>query len=239
MDFVANFKPEQEVTIKDGTAYIGTIDNIPAIYIVSNFSIQPDDVYKMINSEDNECSLPVSVRLIYPASKEHIMKYTRAYVFRTESYEEYLQNDDFIKTNWLDNIILKKNTGEEIYYEDEDFMIINDYKWDRRNMKNMYILLIFKEKQYRSVRDFNNSEILKKAKSAILDVLKKFEVAESSTCMFFHYRPSYFRAHIHIVNISTSLPGTPTRNIFLDEVIKNLDLDSEYYKKDVSFVDLQ
>ena len=50
--------------------------------------------------------------------------------------------------------------------------------------------------------------------------------------MFFHYHPSYYQLHLHIcVTEHEALETKYLRNYYLDDVIKRLESDSDYWKK--------
>lgn len=50
--------------------------------------------------------------------------------------------------------------------------------------------------------------------------------------MFFHYTPSTFQLHIHFTNINNnSINSSVEYSHELGQVIFNLELDSDYYKK--------
>lgn len=227
------------------TIFIGKINDQPAIYMVTKRSLNLDIFLKKLKEvkvKDKRFKLNTTIdcqpHLTYPASKAHIDKLVKNFKYTAESYEDYLSNCNFLTTNWLDNIINSRGTGENVFFEDDVSMIISDYKWDLKSADQLYLLMIFKDPKLRSIRDIDDYNLLVKAKQNILKVCKEEGLAEKDVSLYFHYRPSYFRLHIHIVNISKSIRylGSPTRNVFLDDVIYNLKLDCNYYKKDCYFI---
>lgn len=246
MDKLNLLKVDHTRSMPNFTVFIGTIEGIPAIYTLPKPYFNTSNLENILNQIENEnekvlIKTTIQPKLIFPASNEHVMKYITPLICKNETYQEYLENNDFLKTSWLDNIIKNKAENEKIYYNNDEFLIIADYKWNRESNDDLYLLLIFKDDKLRSLRDFDDVNVLKRAKSIIVKLISEYNIPESAICMYFHYRPSYFRAHIHILNISNSLRsfGIPTRNIFLDDAIKNLEIDTEYYKKDICIIDFE
>ena len=50
--------------------------------------------------------------------------------------------------------------------------------------------------------------------------------------MYFHYPPTFYRLHIHIMSLSLgSMAALVDRAHLLNNVINNLKIDTEYYSK--------
>lgn len=49
--------------------------------------------------------------------------------------------------------------------------------------------------------------------------------------MFFHYQPSFYHLHVHIVHVKYDAPGMNVASILLDNVIENLRLMPDYYQR--------
>lgn len=236
-----NFKVENFIDNKNENIFIGKIHSNNVIYKVGLPVINYNNLVKSIgkiNITDNQFTktsiVKYNIGIVNPATENHIKKYLKNYKYFSESYSEYLLNSQFLEINWLDNIIKNNATNEKIYYEDDDSIIIADYKWNRVSNDYLYLLMIFKNDSLKSIRDVGNVEILINSRNIILKVIKSLNLDENQIKMFFHYRPSYFRMHIHIVNISKSLNGlgVASRNIYLEDAIKNIKMDPEYYKKE-------
>lgn len=241
MDNLSNLTDITIIRKNKLTAAIGKINNKDAVYTAGGVIIDPILVKEnhLIKSNSTiNCSVKIQPKLIYPASKNHIKKITSKYYYHTESYNEYLNNDEFLKKNRLDNIINKNSknelVNEKVYFENDDYIIIKDYKWDGKNNDYLYLLLIFKDEKYKSIREIDSVELLQRAKADILKICAEFGLSSDNLCLYFHYRPSYFRLHIHIVNISKTTRNLtcPTRNVYLDDVMINIKMDADYYKSD-------
>lgn len=253
-DIIKEFILDQSLANSEGNLYIGRIRDKKAILIFPRQSVSEDIFIQLlslpmedIQSNDIYYSYKVSgptyinFRVIYPATEEHIKKYSSKLVYVKETYEEYL---DFvnsyahISTNWMDNIILqnKRNVNEKILYEDEEIMIIPDYKWNCQDIDTLHLLVIFKDLDLKTVRDIDSGDLLVRAQEKANNVLETmFSLNSNHVFMFFHYRPTYLRLHIHIINIKIAYEGTAssTRAIPLHDVMYNLRMDPKYYKRDM------
>lgn len=151
-----------------------------------------------------------------------------------ETYNDYLKIDKNIDKQWIFNIIDHKSESEDIIYENNDVIIIPDYKWNRDN-KSLHVLGIYKDKSLFSIRELNNSHI-KILEESIKDgkkiIEEKYGFDSNNLIIYFHYYPSVWQLHIHFMNNkyiseSYSLP----RAHLASTVIENLKIDSEYYRK--------
>lgn len=231
------------------TVITGKYENNLFVYLILNISIleslSDDFIINAIKDDKQEIISTVNCKtiLIYPATEMHIRKYTMEKVYRCESFSEYLKDTPFTPTPWIQTIFEQTNglnmpiLGEEIYYFNSDIVIIADNKWNR-NVNELYLLCLFKDSKYNSIRnlDENDLELLISVKNKIYEVVyDKFKLTHGDLCLYFHYRPTYYQLHIHIVNISktTLCLYNCYRSILLDDVIKNITLNGNYYKKEI------
>jgi len=114
-----------------------------------------------------------------------------------------------------------------------------DTSWTTLDIEDLYLLLIVKRKDIYSIRDLTDEHI-----PLLETMLKTLEHIESiykiPSCMlrsYFHYKPSVWHLHLHINNINTSKQYSYSveRCHSLINVINNLKIDGNYYKK----IDLQ
>lgn len=247
MEGMSGFVPTDVVVAEDFTVFIGSIGEHRAIYTLPWPSVNLNRIggEMLEQCEENvlkKLLVPVTFtpRLIYPATDKHIQKYAVRYRYNIETFDEYLKNDDFLKTSWLDNIISNKSVKEKVYFENGQYLVTADYKWDQKSMDQMYLLMIFKDDTLRSIRNLNGSHVglLKNARECIYALCVQLGICRDHVCLYFHYRPSYFRLHIHIVNIRKSIGklGSFSRHVFLDDVIRDLEMDPHYFEHDCYYI---
>jgi len=154
---------------------------------------------------------------------------------RQETYDEYknLKVEDADKT-WAYNIIDHIAEKDRIIYEDKDIILIPDYKWNN-SLDSLHILCFFKDKKLYSIRELVSTHI-KLLEDSLIDCKKtineKYKIPEENLLIYFHYHPSVWQLHIHFTNIklinnSILIP----RAHLVNQVIENLKIDSDYYKK--------
>lgn len=199
------------------------------------------------SSTESNCK----VTLLYPASMKHLNKYDQQHNYVTvietpEMYENIVKpyinfNINEGSINWVYNILSGETEKERVRFQSSDFMILPDMKWsDESDLKSMYLLLLFKDKTLKCIRDLNKPEhlkLLKNIKSDIeKEVLKRYgNLPLNKVKLYFHYQPSYYQLHLHIVhcdnelNYKSMLLGKDCH--FLDTVIDNLEMSMSYYQK--------
>lgn len=189
--------------------------------------------------------------VICPATEKHIAKYSWepfSIIKETQNdyekitkpmIEEKLENKVF-NLQWIYNILEGKAEGNKIIYEDPDpnsgFVIVMDYKWTGEDAKLLHCLGLPKRRDLKSIRDLNQDHVklLENMKAKALQVFEeRFKVKPGSVRAYFHYQPSFYHLHIHFSNVdSGSTAGIDAwRAHLLDDVIDNLKLSSDYYKK--------
>ena len=107
-------------------------------------------------------------------------------------------------------------------------------KWDSRVVDNLYLLAICHRKNIRSIRDLDASHIamLENIRDKSFKAIEeKFGVRACHLRAYVHYQPTFYHLHIHFSHIKFQPPGMPDRNYPLNNVIENLKIDSDYYKK--------
>jgi len=155
-----------------------------------------------------------------------------------ETYEEYLDilsKRDPEKDKWIYNIIDGISEQESILYNDDKCIVIPSYIWDSKNIKNLHILCIPKDKSIRTIRSLSSEHIplLKHMKQCSLEVIKEhYNLNECNLKMFVHYEPSTYHFHIHFGNVGyTKMNSSVEYSHELNTILFNLSLDGEYYKK--------
>ncbi|CAM5121046.1 unnamed protein product [Natator depressus] len=188
----------------------------------------------------------IKTTVVYPATEKHLQKYLRqdAYLI-CETGEDYknitlpfIQSQSF-SIQWVYNILEKKAEADRIIHENPDssngFILIPDFKWNQKQLDDLYLIAICHRRGIKSLRDLTAEHlpllrnILQEGKEAIL---KRFGVAGSQLRIYLHYQPSYFHLHVHFIALSYDAPGCSVeRAHLLSDVIDNLEFDPQYYQK--------
>jgi m7GpppX diphosphatase len=187
----------------------------------------------------SEVKSEYDILVCYPAKEEDFKKcsQTRNKIFETpelyynNTYPKIINQD----LSWIDNIINGIKENELIIYGDDDMILIPDLKWDNKTMENMYYLIIFKDKNLRSIRDLNTLHLplLNKAKEISINKIKELHnINATQLRLYFHYHPSFWQLHLHINLITTNWNGSCVDVAhLLSTVINNIKLVNDYYQK--------
>jgi m7GpppX diphosphatase len=247
---INDFKLISTKTDSNFTVFVGKIKDKDAICVVPNKVIFNDE-FELLLEEDKEIiqqndiyttysvksSQLFNIRLIYPATQKHIEKYLNNNKFVTESYEEYLKlRRDMTTVQWIKNII--DGVGnEKIYYSDEDFHLIANYKWNGIASDDLQLLLIFRNENLKTIRDLESETLLIKARDVIKREIVSFGLNYEDVIVFFHYPPTYNQLHLHIenINLKNSTATSVIRAKLLSDVIYSLSVDKDFYKRELSF----
>ncbi|KAE8286261.1 m7GpppX diphosphatase [Larimichthys crocea] len=131
---------------------------------------------------------------------------------------------------WVYNILEKKAEADRIVYEDPDpevgFVLLPDFKWDQKQVDDLYLIAIVHQRDIKSLRDLTSEHlpllqnIFQKGKEAIL---QRYNLPASKLRVYLHYQPSYYHLHVHFTKLGYEAPGCGVeRAHLLADVIQNL-----------------
>lgn len=214
--------------------------------------IQNNDIYfwSLATLTQNVDSSPAAkVNLIYPATETHIKKYAQQHhhmVKETPSiYKDvvapFIETQKGDRIQWVHNILFHGKEADSVLHHDKDpengFVLLPDMKWDRISMDALYLMAIVQRTDISSVRDLDSSHVdfLTSLQTRVKKLAnEKYNVAEDELRVFIHYQPSYYHFHVHVVRVTHPGLGdglNAGRAMLLDDVIENLELVPDYYKK--------
>ncbi|KAH6659221.1 HIT-like domain-containing protein [Truncatella angustata] len=186
------------------------------------------------------------IDLVCPCTDKHIKKHSkqghRLVTETPEIYRDkvrpYMQtNRDEGRLNWVYNIIEGRKEAEDVIYRtplgrdgDEGFLMLPNLHWDRETIEALHLLGIVERRDLWSLRDLKKKHIqwLKHMRAKMIDatVQKYPQIEQDQLKLFFHYQPTYFHLHIHVVHVN--LEGTSTQSvgkaIDLDSVVEQLEM---------------
>ncbi|XP_078387130.1 m7GpppX diphosphatase [Cetorhinus maximus] len=188
----------------------------------------------------------IKTTVVYPATEKHIKKYLKQEMYLINETagdyktitSPYLQSQAF-SVQWVYNILEKKAEVERIIYENPDpqdgFVLIPDFKWNQKQVDDLYLIAICQRRGVKSLRDLTAEHlsmlqnILQEGQVAIS---KRYNIPGSQLRIYLHYQPSYYHLHIHFTALSYDAPGSMVeRAHLLSSVIENLQTNPEYYQK--------
>ena len=205
-----------------------------------------NDVYALYDGDIPSEINRTKVNVIWPATQKHIDKWTRSTSFMVEESPAlyntvvlpFIESDQF-SPDWIRNALEHKKEAERILYEDSDpetgFILYPDYKWDGKQIENLYCLAIIHKYGIKSIRDLNSIHLplLRKLfNDAPKAIHEKYGVPPSQLRIYFHYQPSYYHLHVHYSALGYEAPGINCgKSHLLSTVIKNIEQKSNFYAR--------
>ncbi|XP_056238643.1 m7GpppX diphosphatase [Seriola aureovittata] len=221
-------------------------DNLPEIFSGSRLKLEmKNDIYSTYRLQVPPHLNEIKTTVVCPATEKHVKKYQRQDSFLVEEtgkdYQSitlpYIQKQSF-SVQWVYNILEKKAEADRIVYEDPDpkvgFVLLPDFKWDQKQVDDLYLIAIVHQRDIKSLRDLTSEHtpllqnIFQKGKEAIL---QRYNLPASQLRVYLHYQPSYYHLHVHFTKLGYEAPGCSVeRAHLLSDVIQNLQSDPDYYK---------
>lgn len=225
------------ITLEKQNFIVKNIENYLKSISLDNL-IHKNDSYLKYEFNISETNI---LSIIYDPSLETINKLrNKVSKLKLESNMDYLNKDiNFDKnTKWIQNILNGSNENEKIIYQDNDFILLPDYKWtDYNNIDNIYYLGIAKKYNNKYIKclreiNFEHLNFLEKMLSMTELIEKNHNLKKNSIISYVHYPPSFYIFHVHYVYINNDMfKGGFPRNILLTDIIQNIKIKSDYYQK--------
>lgn len=192
----------------------------------------------------------MKVTVVHPATKTHLDKASphqmhlikeTSETYRNVTRPHYLAQQ--LSLSWVYNILEGITEKDRVIYRHTDldapgngFIVAQDYKWDGRLLEELYCLLIVEDRTLHSLRDLRGDRHLPLLRAMLREgrqsVVKKYGIEKSLLRCYFHYQPSFYHLHLHIVPTSAECLGGAVlgRGHLLQDVISRLEERSDYYE---------
>ncbi|XP_053179915.1 m7GpppX diphosphatase [Scomber japonicus] len=221
-------------------------DTLAELFTGSRLKLEmKNDIYSTYRLQPPPHLNEIKTTVVCPATEKHVKKYQRQESFLVEETGEdyktitlpYIQKQSF-SVQWVLNILEKKAEADRIVFEDPDkdvgFVLLPDFKWDQKQVDDLYLIAITHQRNIKSLRDLTSDHlpllqnIFQKGKEAIL---QRYNLPASKLRVYLHYQPSYYHLHVHFTKLGYEAPGCGVeRAHLLADVIQNLQADPQYYK---------
>jgi len=151
--------------------------------------------------------------------------------------------------SWIHNIIEGKKEQERLLMNTDSFILNIDTKWrshpdplivprkewyDHKSVEDLYCLGIFKEHGIATLRDLRAKHvpILKSLCSDGQAMINKiYGVKKEELRVFVHYQPQFYHFHVHFTRLTNEIGAQVERGHLVTDIIQNLEMDPDYYKK--------
>lgn len=194
--------------------------------LVSQYQIEKYtiNIYKKYSSEIKK-KLSKSKEIIFTETPEYYKNKTKLFI------EKAISNGNL---NWINDILEKKSEFNRIIFENDQFILMKDIVWTNNDTQNLYLLALPKKRNISCIRELTSNDIplLKHFQDEIPKIVKKkYKFNSNKIYMFFHYLPSFYYLHLHICCLNNiNLQNKFCRHHLLDNVIKNIEIKSDYYQ---------
>lgn len=187
--------------------------------------------------------------VIVPANETVLAKYSRnetiLFYESPRVYNEIVEKfitetveKDKDYNQWVYNILDGKTETEHVMFNDphpkNGFMLLPSLK-SSGNEKDIHYIALCHRRDIRSLRDLDASHlpllenILENGHEAINDKYKHLD--EGQLRSYIHYHPTFYHFHVHFEMIDPAEYKSSDRDNLLVDVIDNIRLDSDYYRK--------
>lgn len=207
-----------------------------ALPLRSTHQLDANDVFSWgtgVLNEEGTCYLDI----VYPASEAHIAKYTESpkhvVVETSEEYKskvhEFIQTQRGKQIEWVRGILFEGMESDHVFFRNDDFVLLPNNKWDRKNVDTLYLLALAgpKRAELASIRDLTKDDIpfLLELKAKAAEIVNaQWGLPKSQIKMYFHYHPTYYHLHVHITNITVQEATDFGRCLLLEQVVEMLKL---------------
>ena len=223
-------------------------ENLEELLTKSTLNIQfRNDIYGKYECHVEDPKLnALKVSVIHPATAKHVAKYEASQariIHETPALYNrftlpFIESEQFDLT-WVYNILNHEKEADTIVYEDlgpdEGFVLLPDYKWNGKQLEDLYLICIVRRRDIKSIRDLTPDHVpmLKRIWSECTEAIKrKYDLDPSRMRAYFHYQPSYYHLHIHFSNVDFQAPGINVEKAhLLQTVIGNIETCPDYYSK--------
>jgi m7GpppX diphosphatase len=158
------------------------------------------------------------------------MIHETADAYRSEAMQDFIQVE-IAKKQWIYRIIEGEKEQESVLYRCDDFIILPDTDaFNDEAVLNW--IVIFTDTALISMRCLRGEHVpVLQAIKAKVDELVPSQFA--LPMIYFHYPPSVWQLHLHVSAPCDALRTTNSMQkvCFLEDVICNLRIDSDYYEK--------
>lgn len=150
-----------------------------------------------------------------------------------ETYNDYLKKkipqNDF--TKW-------KDLNERTLFRHKEFILIHDKKWKDNDIDNLHLLAIPFDDELKSLRNLSLKHLylLKTIKNLVEKYISdNYKIKKNQILSYVHYYPTIWHLHIHFQNINKKDNTLTEINVgrahLLHDIIKNIEMNGEYYKQ--------
>lgn len=205
-------------------------------------SLKKKPIFTLVNKGSVSESIPPSIscvardRALYRQRNvpRHVVVCTPR-IHNSASMQQYISNQiQAEKKQWVYDVLAGQREVENQLLSTADFVLLPDTEIANSD-EVLNWLAIFRDVSLKSIRSLDGSHIdlLKSCRDQCMDfITKNTNFNPSQILAYFHYLPSVFQLHVHFCAPYGQYTTLDICKIHtLDNVISNLEIDTDYYKK--------
>lgn len=161
------------------------------------------------------------------------------YIVKLDDYDDYLifidkKTKSDPQTKWIYDIIDNPHESYQFLYETGDFILVIENNMEHvDNIDKFHLLAFPKDRSIKSIRDLtaDHIDLITTMMSVSKDYINdRYKIPHNEIESHFHYPPGVLLLHMHFELVNNDKLRRPLREHPASEVIRNLKLDSNYYK---------
>ena len=171
---------------------------------------------------------------------DYVMESWDNYQATLKKMDNDVDSDGKTNAEYIYDIFRGKKEKEYLMCVSKEFIILPAGEQEFSSLdKNHFNLMVYPfDKKLRSIRDLTGSHIplLKRMIKKAYDVLDRYldkKYNKNNITMEFHYTPSTYHLHMHVTMNRIIKPNKRHMLYDVNDIIANLESDSDYYKKDM------
>jgi len=200
-----------------------------------------------------------NVELISPASDRQIQRFMPStgssliqetamiYDAVTKPFIQHIVDGSSL--GWIKNIIEGKKEKERILVDTPEYLLNIDTKWrthpdpftvpreewfQHQSTEDLYCLGFIKKDGVANLRDLTMKHVpvLRAMLNEGCETIEKiYGVVKDQLRVFVHYQPQFYHFHVHFTRLENEIGAQTERAHLLSDIIQNLEMDTDYYKK--------
>lgn len=231
------FSAEKTFANPNKCVYIGRLNDLPAVLeLYPACSTDFEGVLKLRHATVHHNDVyytgefaqlgAYTYSLICPASVSDISAASAAFEYVRETYDQYLK---------------RRITRCECAWADEKKRLFDDdilTLYDASSSSNFLWAIYLADQSILSIREVNGASLLKTVRKRVYARLSESDVDCSNICIYFYVNRMKCRLCLYVGDtIRTPLMFRNDQTVaLLDTAIKNLEIDPDYYKKDLFYL---
>lgn len=214
------------------------IDNLSDINLIDNTIVSTNDRYTKYKGTIDKANCEYLVIENY--TQQDYFKHThsnRTMIKETPEYYHKVVLPNAIKMDktWIYAILNGIAEVDRIIYQDENFVLLKDIKWNGDKLNEIHLLALPRRKDLLSIRDLDGSNIdlIEQIDKISRNVIESvYNLNNDRIRSYFHYYPSYWHLHVHFDTYEQSTSSDSVDFCrSLHDVVENVKIDPNYYKK--------